>query len=79
MSNTAIWRDTGQVFEATKVSSDLINIEDVAKMLGVSVATLHLWRRKGTSPIKFAYFGRRIKARRSQVEKYIEDQFAEGN
>jgi excisionase family DNA binding protein len=77
MARSQYWRDTGEVYETAKVSSDLINIEDVAEMLGVSVSTIHVWRAKGTTPIKFAYFGRRVKARRSQVEQYIAEQFGE--
>lgn len=73
--NSHLRENTADFPSGKFVSSDLINIEDVAEMFGVSVATIHLWRKKGTCPVKFAYFGRRLKARKSQVDKYINDLF----
>lgn len=48
--------------------------EDAAGMIGVSTATLRYWRRNGLGPVS-AKIGRRVVYRRSDIQRWIEQQF----
>jgi excisionase family DNA binding protein len=47
-----------------------IGIEQLAEELGVPVRTIYQWRSKGSGP-RGATFGRPVRFRRSDVEKWI--------
>lgn len=53
----------------------LLRVEDVAGLTGVPVGTLRYWRHAGTGP-QSAKFGRRIVYRESDVQAWIDAQFA---
>ena len=54
--------------------STLVTIDEVAEMLNTPLSTVRYWRQIGYGP-KFARIGRRVMARRSVVEKWIDEQF----
>lgn len=58
------------------MATKLLNIEEAAELLSVSVPTLRLWRYKGYGP-KGATIGRRVMFRESDIEKWIAEQFAQ--
>lgn len=55
--------------------TELIDIEAAAKMMGQCVSTLRWWRANDKGP-KSAKMGRRIMYRKSDIENWIEQQFA---
>lgn len=57
--------------------TELIDLVEAAAELGRSEATLRYWRQQGTGP-KSARIGRRVMYRRIDVEKWVEEQFADG-
>lgn len=59
---------------ATLETPDLLRVEDVSRMIGVSEDTLRHWRHRGTGP-RSARLGRRIVYRRRDVEGWIDRQF----
>lgn len=54
--------------------SDLLEFDDVSKIMHTPVETLRKWRRNGYGP-QSAKFGRRVMYRRSDVEAWIASQF----
>lgn len=60
---------------ATKVTpgTEWIGIEQLALELGVPVRTVYTWRTKGKGP-RGATFGKHVRFRRVDVEKWIESQ-----
>lgn len=54
---------------------DLMRVPAVAKELDVSPATLAHWRQAGKGP-KWAKLGRHVVYRRSDIERWIDEQFA---
>jgi len=56
-------------------SLDLLTLEEVAQLTRTPLNTVRYWRAQGRGP-KFARIGRRVLARRSDVEAWIEAQFA---
>ncbi|MDE0778926.1 MAG: helix-turn-helix domain-containing protein [Nocardioides sp.] len=54
----------------------LLRVPEVAEMTGISENTLRHWRHQGTGP-RSARLGRRIVYRESDVEGWIEAQFAD--
>jgi excisionase family DNA binding protein len=54
--------------------SDLITLDEVAKITNTQINTVRYWRATGQGP-RFARIGRRVMARRSEVEAWIEAQF----
>jgi excisionase family DNA binding protein len=54
----------------------LLNVEEVAKRLGVPVSTLHYWSHRGEELVG-ARIGRRLRYRESQVDAYIAAKFEE--
>jgi predicted DNA-binding transcriptional regulator AlpA len=58
------------------MNQKLLRVPDVAELTGVSENTLRHWRHMGTGP-KSARLGRRIVYRATDVEAWIEAQFAE--
>lgn len=55
----------------------LLDKQQVAELLQISVKTLDLWIRKGTSP-KPVYLGRLVRFRQSEVESFIQNLSVEG-
>jgi len=51
--------------------SQALTEQDVAKQLGLSVATLRAWRLKGKGP-RFVRFGRAVRYLAADVEHFIE-------
>lgn len=49
----------------------LLDVSEVAELLGVPVATLRWWLHIGTAPDHFK-LGRHVKFRRSEVERWLE-------
>lgn len=56
--------------------NDLMTTVEAAEALRTNTNTLAYWRVKGIGP-NSARIGRRVVYRRSDVEQYIADQFAE--
>ncbi|GAA4297645.1 helix-turn-helix transcriptional regulator [Mycobacterium paraffinicum] len=54
--------------------SDLITLEQVAEITNAPLNTVRYWRAMGQGP-RFARIGRRVMARRSEVEAWIDAQF----
>jgi excisionase family DNA binding protein len=54
----------------------LLNVEEVAEILGVPVSTLHYWSHRNENLVG-ARIGRRLRYRPSDVDAYVEAQFAE--
>ncbi|HEV8166267.1 MAG TPA: helix-turn-helix domain-containing protein [Actinomycetota bacterium] len=54
----------------------LLNVEEVAEILGVPVSTLHYWSHRNENLVG-ARIGRRLRYRPADVEAYAEAQFAE--
>lgn len=54
--------------------SDLITLGQVAEITNTPLNTVRYWRATGQGP-RFARIGRRVMARRSEVEAWIEAQF----
>lgn len=55
----------------------LLDKQQVAELLQISVKTLDLWIRKATGP-KPIYLGRLVRFRKSEVESFIKNLSAEG-
>lgn len=55
--------------------SDLITLDEVAEILGVPLNTVRYWRHTNSTGIRFERVGRRVKARRSDVEAWVEAKF----
>jgi excisionase family DNA binding protein len=53
---------------------DLIGVEDVASIVGVSASTVRWWRQTGKGP-RSARIGKHVKYRRVDVEEWIESLF----
>lgn len=58
--------------------SDLMTLEEVAQRTNTPANTVRYWRHLGQGP-KFARIGRRLMARRSDVEAWIDAQFEEAS
>jgi excisionase family DNA binding protein len=62
---------TEQPVDATATTGgEWIGIEQLAKELGVPVRTIYQWRSRGSGP-RGATFGRHVRFRRSEIEKWI--------
>lgn len=55
---------------------DVISVREAAYMLGVAEQTIRNWICQGTVPFATARIGRRRVIRRSDVVKFLEEQFA---
>ncbi|GAA3703431.1 hypothetical protein GCM10022399_20040 [Terrabacter ginsenosidimutans] len=55
---------------------ELMTVDEVAEALRVPVATVRYWRAQGSGP-KFVRIGKRIVCRRSDLERFVEQKFAE--
>lgn len=55
--------------------TELIGIEEAAKMCGQSVSTLRWWKAQGVGP-RSAKIGRRVMYKRTEVSDWIDAQFA---
>lgn len=53
---------------------DLVGVEEVASMIGVSPSTVRWWRQTGKGP-RSARIGKQVKFKRSEVEAWLEAQF----
>jgi excisionase family DNA binding protein len=60
-------------FTPASPGGDLLEPEEVARMLGVSVQTLSHWRSSRARPLPFIRLGRLIRYRRDDVLGYIND------
>ena len=56
----------------------LLTVEDLADYLEVPVATIYAWRYRRRGPPGFRV-GRHLRFRWSDVERWINDQFAQSN
>jgi predicted DNA-binding transcriptional regulator AlpA len=55
--------------------AELLRVPEVAALTGIPEATLRFWRHRGTGP-RSAKLGRRVVYRQSDVEAWIDAQFA---
>ena len=55
----------GKVESPKSHTDEFLTIQEVSKLLGVSLVTLHKWKKQGK--IKFHRFGSRIRFRKSEV------------
>ena len=51
---------------AKETTEDFITVKEVARLLGISLVTVHKWKKDGK--LKFHRFGSRIRFRKSEVE-----------
>ena len=58
--------------------SQALNETDVAKRLGLSVATLRAWRLKRKGP-RFVRFGRAVRYLASDVDRFIQSSLVESD
>jgi excisionase family DNA binding protein len=56
--------------------SELLTIDEAAKLLRVPVATLRWWRHNGTGPRSFK-LGRHVMYRHTDIDAWIEQQVAD--
>jgi excisionase family DNA binding protein len=54
----------------------LLNVEEVAEILGVPVSTLHYWSHRNENLVG-ARIGRRLRYRPADVEAYVAERFAQ--
>lgn len=54
--------------------SDLMTLEEVAEAARVSISTVRHWRLNKSTTIPFGRVGRRVMARRADVEAWIDSQ-----
>ncbi|WP_281711777.1 helix-turn-helix domain-containing protein [Dermacoccus nishinomiyaensis] len=59
-----------------RADHELLTLDEVADHLRVPVATVRWWRAQGKGPT-FARIGRRLACRRSDLDRWLDDQFAE--
>ncbi|HEY0889664.1 MAG TPA: helix-turn-helix domain-containing protein [Nocardioides sp.] len=57
------------------MSDPLVTIEELAERIRTPEATLRFWRYKGTGPKSFK-LGRRVMYRQSDIDSWLEDQYA---
>jgi predicted DNA-binding transcriptional regulator AlpA len=55
---------------------ELLDTGEVSAVLHVPVATLRWWRHQGTGPKAFRLGARKVMYRRSDVEQWLEHQYA---
>lgn len=53
---------------------DLIGVEEVASMIGVSASTVRWWRQTGKGP-RSARIGKHVRYRRADIEAWLDSQF----
>lgn len=70
-----VYDHTNQRRDPVMEVTDVIRIPEVAELTGIPENTLRYWRHQGIGP-RSAKFGKRIVYRRSDVEAWIEEQFA---
>jgi len=58
--------------ESTFADDRLLSPERVSRILGVTPATLAVWRSTGRYPLKFVRVGRKIMYRRQAVDEFID-------
>lgn len=58
--------------QANQTSIELITDTEAAKVLGVTVGTLQVWRSKNRYPLKYVKVGRLIRYRREDILAFIE-------
>ena len=56
-------------------NDEILGLNEVAEMLGVAAGTLRQWRHHNKGPRSFS-IGRRVAFRRSDVEEWLERQYA---
>lgn len=55
-------------------TDEWIGIEDLAKEIGIPVRTVYAWRSRGLGP-RGATFGRHVRFRRADVDRWIESRY----
>lgn len=61
----------------TEVAEKLLTLQQVAERYNIPENSLRYWRAQKTGP-KSARLGRRVMYRATDIEKWVEDQFADG-
>lgn len=61
----------------TSEVAELLTLQQVAERYNIAQNSLRYWRVQGTGP-KSARIGRRVMYRAADVEKWVEEQFADG-
>lgn len=61
-----------------EVADKLLTLEEAAARLRVPENTLRFWRAQGKTGPKSARIGRRVMYRAADVEKWVQEQFADG-
>jgi excisionase family DNA binding protein len=57
---------------ATELEADpLLTNEQAAKLAGITAHTMNVWRMTGRHSIKYIRYGRTIRYRRSEIEKFV--------
>ena len=56
-----------------KVELQLLSQQEAAKILGTTVGSLNVMRATGRNPIPFVRWGNRIRYRREDIEKWINE------
>lgn len=56
---------------ATATINDLIKTDEAARILGISVHTLIVWRFTGRNNLPFVRLGRSVRYRRSDLDAWI--------
>jgi predicted DNA-binding transcriptional regulator AlpA len=61
------------------MSTKLLNPQQVADILGISVETLNVWRATKRYPLKYVKSGRLVRYRPQDVEAFINARLCGGN
>ena len=56
-----------------KVELQLLSQQEAAKILGTTVGSLNAMRAQGRNPIPFVRWGNRIRYRREDIKKWIDE------
>lgn len=60
--------------DVTETAGDWIGIAELAEEIAVPIRTIYNWRSKGYGP-RGATFGKHVRFRRADVERWIEAQY----
>ncbi|AID58871.1 excise [Mycobacterium phage Gaia] len=63
----------------TLTKPTLMTLDEIAEEHGIPLATIRYWRQVNEAPFRLARIGRRVMARRSDVDAWLASQFAEEN
>ncbi|ONM47173.1 helix-turn-helix transcriptional regulator [Nocardia donostiensis] len=62
--------------EVTNRVREILITREVAELTGIPEGTLRFWRHKGVGPASFTLNAKRVVYRRSEIERWIEEQEA---